>query len=388
MINTLSVNQLMNLPFPNASFRTLYADPPWPEIGGGKIVRGAQAHYDLMKVADILAMGEEVKRVSMSDAHLYLWVTNNYLHDGLHVMEAWGFRYKTTISWAKLSLDTIPICDVCYSHELSRQGQGTTSYQNQGRENLRVLRSSISGKEQRPSSKILQPVVFGKVEDSHIRPPLPRKTGSRESALEGRDRSQGIPSNLQTRTSSGGEVWTSVRTSNNHGTSDGAISDIQRGSSPQERGSLGQQAGELGTTSLESSKQCEITYGNLSSMQPCISCGLAAPTRSVMRSPRFGLGQYFRGMTEPCLFGVRGMVPYKVLDGKRQQGTTLLTVPRQEHSAKPLLMYEQIEKVSTGPYLELFSRQTRTGWQSWGNEAEPRPEQSVLPILQETEEER
>ena len=43
---------------------------------------------------------------------------------------------------------------------------------------------------------------------------------------------------------------------------------------------------------------------------------------------RFGLGQYFRGMTEHCLFGVKGKLPYKIVDGKRQQGTTLINAKR------------------------------------------------------------
>ena len=43
----------IRLPFDNDSFPTVYADPPWPEGGGGKIKRGADAHYPLMKIKDI-----------------------------------------------------------------------------------------------------------------------------------------------------------------------------------------------------------------------------------------------------------------------------------------------------------------------------------------------
>jgi N6-adenosine-specific RNA methylase IME4 len=70
----------------------------------------------------------------------------------------------------------------------------------------------------------------------------------------------------------------------------------------------------------------------------------------------FGLGQYFRGIDEICLFGVKGKLPYKIIDGKRQQGKTVIIAPRQKHSQKPIKMYEMIEKVSYEPYLELFSR--------------------------------
>ena len=86
--------------FPDAKFRCILADPPWPESGGGKVKRGADKHYGLMKVKDIMALPVR-DLIHEEGAHLLLWVTNNYLHDGLHVMDAWGFRYVTTITWAK-----------------------------------------------------------------------------------------------------------------------------------------------------------------------------------------------------------------------------------------------------------------------------------------------
>lgn len=81
-----------------------------------------------------------------------------------------------------------------------------------------------------------------------------------------------------------------------------------------------------------------------------------------------GIGKYFRGHTEHLLFGVRGHLPYKRLEGKIQQGSTLLIAPRGRHSAKPEEAYDLIEHVSRGPCLELFARRTRAGWDSWGNE--------------------
>lgn len=85
---------------------------------------------------------------------------------------------------------------------------------------------------------------------------------------------------------------------------------------------------------------------------------------------QISMGQYFRVQTEPCLFGVRGMLPYKNReDGKRAQGSTLLLAPRREHSRKPDEMRDMIEHVSHGPYLELFARETpRNNWTFWGNE--------------------
>lgn len=166
-------------------YLTIYADPPWSEQGGGKIKRGADRHYPLMKTRDIIAL--PVSGVAAPNAHLYLWATNNFLPDAFEVMEAWGFTYKTTITWAK---------------------------------------------------------------------------------------------------------------------------------------------------------------------------------------DRFGLGQYFRGQTEHCLFGVRGMLPYKVIDDKRAQGRTLLTARVRGHSAKPHEMRSMIERVSYGPRLELFARERSRGWDVWGNQVE------------------
>lgn len=166
-------------------YKTIYADPPWSEQGGGKIKRGADRHYPLMKTKDISQMKKHLIELSDDNSHLYLWVTNNHLQDGLDVMKQWGFRYVTTITWLK---------------------------------------------------------------------------------------------------------------------------------------------------------------------------------------DRQGLGQYYRGLTEHCLFGVKGILPYKTLDGKRRQGVTGFQAPRTKHSEKPKEMRAMIEKVSYGPYLELFARQEHNGWDVLGNE--------------------
>lgn len=164
-------------------YRTIYADPPWNESGGGKIKRGADRHYNLMKTRDIMAL--PVAELAEENCHLYLWTTNNFLPDALKVMEAWGFTYKTIITWNK---------------------------------------------------------------------------------------------------------------------------------------------------------------------------------------DRMGLGQYFRGLTEHCLFGVKGVLPYKEADGKRCQGKTGFYAPKGEHSAKPTEARSMIELVSYAPFIELFARQETENWDCWGNE--------------------
>lgn len=182
------------------NYRSILADPPWLERGGGVIRRGANRHYQLMKTADIAAL--PVAAWASADSHLYLWVTNAFLPDGLIVMKAWGFRYVTKIDWFKGDID----------------------------------------------------------DDADV-------AAMRDSDLQ------------------------------------------------------------------------------------------------------MGIGQYFRGVTESCLFGVRGQIPYRMRpDGKRAQGRTGFHAPRDEHSAKPEQLRRMVELVSPGPYLEMFARRSASGWDVWGNE--------------------
>jgi N6-adenosine-specific RNA methylase IME4 len=78
-----------------------------------------------------------------------------------------------------------------------------------------------------------------------------------------------------------------------------------------------------------------------------------------------GVGFYFRNVTEMVLFGVRGHM--RTLGPGRKQ-VNLLSSRKREHSRKPDELYEIIEKCSPGPYLELFARHQRPGWEHWGNE--------------------
>lgn len=78
-----------------------------------------------------------------------------------------------------------------------------------------------------------------------------------------------------------------------------------------------------------------------------------------------GLGSYFRGHTEHVLFGVRGSLP--VEPSKRPPNYFI--APRTTHSAKPECFLDLVEAVSPGPYLELFARRNRMGWDTWGNES-------------------
>lgn len=165
-------------PLPEGQFRTIVADPPWDY--GNKATRGStRKHYATMSIEDICAL--DVGSQAAADSHLYLWVTNGFIREGFDVLEAWGFTYKTCITWAKTQI---------------------------------------------------------------------------------------------------------------------------------------------------------------------------------------GLGNYFRGATEHVLFGVKG--------GLRTNDRNIrnwFEAPRGKHSAKPDCFFDLVERASDGPYLELFSRRGRIGWEAWGNEA-------------------
>jgi N6-adenosine-specific RNA methylase IME4 len=79
--------------------------------------------------------------------------------------------------------------------------------------------------------------------------------------------------------------------------------------------------------------------------------------------PSFGMGNYFRGSTEHILFGVKGSQPLK-----RKNVGTWFEAPRGKggHSSKPESFIELVESCSPGPYLEMFSRVKRDGWERWG----------------------
>jgi N6-adenosine-specific RNA methylase IME4 len=80
-----------------------------------------------------------------------------------------------------------------------------------------------------------------------------------------------------------------------------------------------------------------------------------------------GVGFYFRNTTELVLFGTRGSMR-TLAPGRRQ--VNIIRTMKQEHSRKPDELYELIERCSPGPFLELFARGRRPGWEAWGNQAD------------------
>jgi N6-adenosine-specific RNA methylase IME4 len=87
-------------------FATILVDPPWQFSNKtGKVAPEHRrlSRYGTMKLDAIVAM--PVAEIAAERAHLYLWCPNALLPDGLAVMKAWGFSYKSNIVWHKVRKD-------------------------------------------------------------------------------------------------------------------------------------------------------------------------------------------------------------------------------------------------------------------------------------------
>lgn len=82
-------------------YDTVEIDFPWPENGGGKIKRGADAHYPTMTLRQIYSMAEKIGKLGAENSHCYLWVTNNYMLHGFYVLQLMGYRFVTVVTWEK-----------------------------------------------------------------------------------------------------------------------------------------------------------------------------------------------------------------------------------------------------------------------------------------------
>jgi N6-adenosine-specific RNA methylase IME4 len=84
------------IPPATGTYPTIVIDPPWAY--DNKATRGAASnHYETMTFEEL-----EVLEIPAADnAHLYLWVTNGFLREGLDLLQSWGFDYKTMLTWVK-----------------------------------------------------------------------------------------------------------------------------------------------------------------------------------------------------------------------------------------------------------------------------------------------
>jgi N6-adenosine-specific RNA methylase IME4 len=95
------------------------------------------------------------------------------------------------------------------------------------------------------------------------------------------------------------------------------------------------------------------------------SWGFEEKTILTWKKTQIGLGDWFRNQTEHCIVAVRGCPTVR---GESQ--STFFEAPRREHSRKPEAFYEIVERCCPGSKVEIFSRETRQGWGSWGAETD------------------
>lgn len=98
--------------FPNKKYNVIYADPPWSygDKGFGKRVNGADTgsfapeagRYSTMSMLDMCRL--PVRKIAASNSVLLMWATSPLLPEGLELMRAWGFKFKTVaFVWSKIT---------------------------------------------------------------------------------------------------------------------------------------------------------------------------------------------------------------------------------------------------------------------------------------------
>lgn len=120
----------------------IYADPPWSYRNKG-VDGAAEKHYRTMSLTDIMAL--PVSEIAADDSVLFLWVTYPMLQEGLNVIKAWGFTYKTiAFQWVK----TYPKC-----------GKFVFGIGNWTRSNSECCLLATKGKPKRANNSISQLIV-------------------------------------------------------------------------------------------------------------------------------------------------------------------------------------------------------------------------------------
>ena len=96
--------------FPNKKYNIIYADPPWQYKNNGS--KSAESKYDVMSLEAIKDL--PINNISEDNSHLYMWVTNPFISEGLEVCKSWGFEYKTLLTWVKTYKDGSPVMGMGY----------------------------------------------------------------------------------------------------------------------------------------------------------------------------------------------------------------------------------------------------------------------------------
>jgi N6-adenosine-specific RNA methylase IME4 len=95
---------LPDVPEPTGKYRCIVIDPPWDFGDEGDVSQMGRGipKYATMPIDEVERL--PVAELADDDCHLYLWITNRSLPKGFRLLEAWGFRYITTLTWCKPSI--------------------------------------------------------------------------------------------------------------------------------------------------------------------------------------------------------------------------------------------------------------------------------------------
>jgi len=90
--------KILSLKPKEGKYRTLIIDPPW-DHGGFSLAGRGKPQYGVMTIEELMNL--DVKKWAENGCHLYLWVTNNFLLEAGKLINHWGFKYKTILTWVK-----------------------------------------------------------------------------------------------------------------------------------------------------------------------------------------------------------------------------------------------------------------------------------------------
>ena len=134
-------------------YQIIYADPPWryENYGYAEAIRGVEKEYRTMALQDIKAL--PIANMADENCVLFLWVTAPLIEEGIEVLKAWGFKYKTkAFCWVKTNKNTMGLF----------WGMG-----NMTRSNTEDCLLGIKGKPNRLNADVHQVVMSDVMEHSH-----------------------------------------------------------------------------------------------------------------------------------------------------------------------------------------------------------------------------
>lgn len=363
-------------------YPTIVLDPPWDWGDEGDCDQFGRARptYATMSIDEIATL--PVGDLATPNAHLYLWITNRSLPKGFGLLTGWGFRYVTCLTWCKTASSLVYLCRTCYNTIYNTQGEHNNAIQGQA-ETSGICTGPISSDEnsrhgyaRAPSEGVRD--VRGKLHSvpegtAILQPGLRQQTSIRNKKgdsdreafleLQGQDNAERLLADIPSGITDGESDGLCFGASSCDVSDRGQAIATSGDGSPQESGQGGQPARKPGIDQLSRTRTMpSYPASGMSPVRSCPRCG--SPLQQFFTYGNPGLGNYYRGSTEHVLFGVRGSLGLLRSD----VGTWFGAQRPGQHSAKPPDFYQMIETCSPGPWLEMFARQPRPGWATWGAE--------------------